>query len=142
MNEQQYIETRVKDQIKWYSDKSGSNQKFFKFFKITEIICAVSIPFLASYISAFWTGLIGAIVAVIAGILSIYKFQDNWVKYRTTSETLKHHLNLFQTKVEPYNDENRFSKFVHNIEGMISKENSEWQSYTVQNNTEVNNLNK
>lgn len=132
MTEQAYIETRVKNQIKWYSDKSGWNQKYFKRLKITEIVCAVLIPFLAAYVNPFWTGLLGAIVAVIAGVLSVYKFQDNWVKYRTTSETLKHHLHLFETSVEPYHDENRFSKLVHNIEGMISKENSEWQSYIVQ----------
>lgn len=131
MTEEAYISTRVKDQINWYSNKSGWNQKCHKFFKVTELMGAVSIPFLAAYVDPFCTGLIGAIVAVVAGILSVYKFQENWVKYRTTSETLKHQLYLFETSVEPYNDENKFSKFVHNIEGIISKENSEWQSYVV-----------
>lgn len=133
MTEQEYINTRVKDQIKWYSDKSGWNQKGYKFFKVVELVGAVSIPFLAAYVDPFCTGLIGAIVAVVAGILAIYKFQENWVKYRITSETLKHQLFLYETNVEPYNDEDKLTKFVHNIEGVISKENSEWQSYVVKN---------
>lgn len=39
------------------------------------------------------------------------------------------HLHLFETKVEPYQDDRAFHSFVHTTEGLISKENSEWQSY-------------
>lgn len=132
MTEQEYIKTRVQDQIKWYSDKSGWNQKWYKRLKIIELVGAVSIPFLVTYINDFSIGLIGAIVAIVAGLLSIYKFQENWIKYRTTTESLKHQLHLFQTKVEPYNDEQAFSNFVHSIESLISKENSEWQNYMIE----------
>lgn len=132
MTEQEYIEKRVQDQIQWYSDKSGWNQKWYKRLKIIELVGAVSIPFLVTFINDFYIGLIGAIVAVVAGLLSIYKYQENWIKYRTTSESLKHQLYLFQTKAEPYNDEQAFSNFVHTIERLISKENSEWQNYMIE----------
>lgn len=135
MHEQEYIEKRVKDQIKWYSDKSEWNQRWYKKIRLTEFTVAILIPFLASYVDSFWIGLMGVIVAVCAGILTIYKFHENWIKYRTTSETLKHHLHLFKTKVEPYHEEKAFSSFVHTAEGLISKENSEWQSYIVKDKT-------
>lgn len=135
MTEQEYLDSRVLDQIKWYSIKSSWNQKWYKRIRIIEFILAVLIPFLASYIDSFWIGLMGVVIAICAGVLTIYKFHENWIKYRTTSETLKHHLNLFQTKVEPYHDEQAFSSFVHIVEGLISKENSEWQSYIVKDKT-------
>ena len=51
MNDTEYIEKRVDDQIEWYSDKSGWNQKLYKRLRILEILCASSIPFIVSYVT-------------------------------------------------------------------------------------------
>ena len=47
MNEEEYLEKRLEDQIEWYSKKSQHNQKWYKNLRLTEIISATLIPFLS-----------------------------------------------------------------------------------------------
>src|SRR5690606_22203920 len=75
-------------------------------------------------------GVLGAIVVVLASLLSLGKYQENWIEYRTACESLKHEKFLFLTAAEPYQGEDRFSLFVQRVEGLISKENSAWAQQT------------
>jgi hypothetical protein len=135
MNEDEYLTDRLDDQINWYGGKSQTNQKWFKSLRLTEIVLAAIIPFLAGIGSAMpyysiIIGALGVIIAVSAGVSAVYKFHENWLEYRTTSETLKHEKYLFQTKCPPYNQEDSFHLLVQRVEGLISKENSQWSRHT------------
>lgn len=132
MDEKQYISERVDDQIQWYDNKSVWNQKQYKRLRVAEITFAACIPFLAGYFAddlqwiKILTGFFGVMIAVIAGLVSLYSFQEHWIEYRTTSESLKHEKYLYLTKAPPYNSEQAFSLFVERIESLISTENSKW----------------
>lgn len=52
--------------------------------------------------------------------------------YRTTAESLKQHKFLFETKTAPYDDSKRFGLLVQNVEGLISREHSDWTKYVTQ----------
>ena len=131
MNEAAYIEERLDNQIQWYDLKSQSCQVYYKRLKMLEYIAAAIIP-LCSTVLDTWTyfpwlvGGLGVIIAVDAAALSLYKFHENWIQYRTTSEQLKHEKYLFLTQVNPYDGEDAFQQLVARVEGMISKENSSW----------------
>ncbi|MFZ2968880.1 MAG: DUF4231 domain-containing protein [Sulfuricurvum sp.] len=128
MTESDYLEQRLKGQIKWYSTKSYSNQRWFKRLSIIQMISALSIPFVTTYGDPFWAGPLGALIALIAGVLSMYRFHENWVTYRSIAEKLKYHLVLFETRLEPYHDETtRFPLLVKMVEGILSQENGQWQ---------------
>lgn len=134
MTEQEYLDNRLQKQIQWYDTKSQTNQKWFKCLKIIEFISAALIPLLVAYSDEcvyikFIVAGLGALIAIIASLLGLYKYQENWIEYRTTAETLKHHQHLYLTHCAPYDDENRFYKLVEATEGLISKENSNWASY-------------
>lgn len=132
MNPEEYMQNRVDDQINWYDKKSQRHQRWYKQLRFVEILAAASIPFLSGYIRPdlpaikFTVGLLGVVIAVLAGVTSLNRFQENWVEYRTTCESLRHEKYLFQTGVEPYNVDNPFSLFVKRIESLISKENINW----------------
>jgi len=135
MDEDKYITSRLEEQINWYDTKSISNQKYYKNLKILEIICAAIIPFIAGLsdkipFNEIIIGVLAIIIAIVAGASAINKYQENWLTYRTTAETLKHEKYLFLTKCKPYNDDNSFQFFVQRIEGLISKENSLWSRNT------------
>jgi len=137
MNEQDYIKSRLKNQQEWYSNASKKNKLWFYWLKSIELIGAISIPFLVNYCENLTIGLIGVIVAIVAGLIGLFKFQEKWTKYRTTAETLKHQLYLYETKTGIYKDESaRFEILVMNVESIISKENSEWQNYINQDTTQ------
>ncbi|MFB3042367.1 MAG: DUF4231 domain-containing protein, partial [Candidatus Poribacteria bacterium] len=50
MNEENFMNERVDDQINWYDRKSQFNQKRYKRLRIIEIFAAALIPFLSGYI--------------------------------------------------------------------------------------------
>ncbi len=135
MKQEEYIKERIDDQIEWYSKKSSRAQLWFKSMRIFEISAASTIPFLAGYASEtnqIIIGLLGVCIAIVAGIISINKFQETWIQYRTTSESLKHHKYLYQTESKPYDGENSFKMLVATTEALISKENSNWNIYIKQ----------
>jgi hypothetical protein len=131
INQEDYLKNRLDDQISWYSKKSASNQKLYKRLQMITIITAASIPFLSGYtefheLVKIVIGLIGVIIASITAILSLNKYQENWLNYRTTAESLKHQKYLYITGTDPYHEENAFNVLVQQVETLISKENSNW----------------
>lgn len=134
MNEEEYIKNRLDDQIKWYDSKSIKNQKYYKMFQLILILSAAAIPLLSGYLGQegascylpYIIGALGFLVAIITAILTLYKFQENWTAYRTTSESLQHEKFLYLTKTNPYNGKNAFNLLVQRVEMLISQENSSW----------------
>ena len=140
MNSNEYIAKRVDDQVNWYDKKSQHAQRWFKGLRGVEIVAAALIPLLAGFApeafpANFTIAVLGALIAVIAAVISLNQFQENWIKYRTTCESLKHEKHLYLTKAEPYQSEESFQLFVQRVESLISKENRDW-SYYVQKSLE------
>jgi len=134
VNQDDYIQDRVDGQIEWYDRKSGTNQRWFRWLRMVEIIAAASIPLLVGYADSMVelkvvVGILGLLVAVIAGLLGLYQFQENWSGYRTTCEGLKQEKYLFLTKTQPYDQGDSFSLFVQRVENVISKEHLTWSQY-------------
>lgn len=135
MDQNEYFTKRLEDQIKWYSTKSSCNKKWSLTLRIIEITCAAIIPFLAGIgekipYNAYIIGFCGIVISISAGLSALNKYQDNWIEYRTTSESLKHESYLFLTKTYPYDSENAFQQLVIRVESLISKENSQWSKYS------------
>jgi hypothetical protein len=131
MDQEEYLKNRVDEQIAWYDRKSASNQRWFYRLRIIEIVAAAAIPLLAGYSAIavelrIIVGVLGAIVAVIAGVLALYQFQENWTAYRATCESLKQEKHLFMTRTEPYQDSDAFPLFVHRVEGLMAEQRAAW----------------
>lgn len=128
-----YISQRVDSQIDWFDSKSKLNKNWYHFLKVIEILLALAIPFLGNYANSidgtninYLLGLIGVLIAFIAGILVLMRFQENWYRYRQVSESLKSEKFLFITKSGEYREDNSFSTFVEKIEQTLIKENLKW----------------
>jgi hypothetical protein len=135
MDDKEYINSRVDNQIDWYDRKSQRAQCWFKWLRWSEIVAAAAIPLIAGFATepfpvTLTLGLLGALIAVISAAISLNQFQENWTEYRTTCESLKHEKFLYLTKADPYHEEDSFRLFVQRIESLISKENSAWSQYT------------
>jgi len=135
MSQDEYFEERLDNQIDWYDSKSIKSQKLFKRLQVIVIICAATIPFLSGYLDEttiyikFVIGILGLSIAAITAVLGLYQFQENWLEYRTTCETLRHEKYLYLARAEPYNCNEPFLLLVQRVEGLISKENTNWQNY-------------
>jgi hypothetical protein len=142
ISQDDYFKERLDDQIDWYDKKSIKSQKWFKRLQVMVIVSSATIPFLSGYMDEttlylkIIVGLLGLVIAAITAVLGLYQFQENWLEYRTTCETLRHEKYLFLAKASPYNKEDPFLLLVERIEGLISKENTNWQSYMKKPNPE------
>jgi hypothetical protein len=132
MNREVYLEERLQQQIEWYDRRSLYNQRWFRRLQVASILGSATIPFLTGYITEatvalkIAVGVLGLAVAAITAVLGLYKFQENWVEYRTNSEVLKHEKYRFMTGARPYDGDDPFKLLVERVEGMISKEVTTW----------------
>lgn len=131
LSQDEYIEQRLDNQIAWYDRKSQLCQSTFKRLRRIEILCAAVIPLLAGFSGAHRSipiamGLLGAIVVVVTAFQSLGQYQENWIDYRTTCESLRHERFLFLTSSPPYHRRAAFTLLVERVEALISKENTAW----------------
>lgn len=140
MTEQDYVEVRLEDQIKWYSDKSSACKTWHMRAEKFIIIASAFIPvltllhyycnepqcFLIKHTDVI-VAILGAVTAIVAAFSKLSKLQENWLNYREVSETLKHEKYLFLAKAGPYRDtDDSFPILVERVENIISHENINW----------------
>jgi hypothetical protein len=142
MTPQDYINERVEDQISWYERKSSWNQSRFKFFQLSIIVFGSLIPLLTvvdfdgfDLYARFIIALLGSLIAIFSAIINLYKFQENWVKYRATAETLIREKYLYLTRSKPYKDDldADLTILVERCQAIMSAENSAWVQATTPN---------
>jgi hypothetical protein len=131
MNADEYMNERLEDQINWYDKKSISNQKMYKRLRNTELTASTSITFIAGFIPIYTfmvvvVGLLGMIVAIIAGVLSLHNYHENWIEYRSICETLRHEKYMYLTKNGVYAVDDPYAVLVERVESIISHENVNW----------------
>ncbi len=135
MTPDEYLSQRIDDQIGWYDRKSAINQHMYKRLRAVEILAAALIPFLTGYVDLWGgklkavVGLLGVAIAVISGLQFLYKYQENWVKYRSTAEALRSEKLLFLTQSPPYNTPDAFHLFVAKAESIFANETGNWAQY-------------
>lgn len=130
IGEQDYLKDRLEDQINWYSKKSSFYKRCFQSARTIEIIFASVMTVLATTSlikDSFLIPFFSLSILIIASLLALYRFQELWISYRTTSESLKHEKYLFKTKTYPYNKDDKFNLLVKNVETIISRENTLWK---------------
>jgi hypothetical protein len=136
MNEETYLKERVEDQIVWYDRKSTFNKRWFISLRTVEIAAAATVPFLSGFAGHPWIGatigVIGIVITLCAGITHLCQFQERWIEYRTTAESLKKEKFLFLTRTEPYYSDDAFPILVQRIETATSKENVTWAQHLTQ----------
>ena len=137
MKEQEYIKNILENQIDWHSNKSILYKKWLYSLRTSEIILASISPVLFYYSSTTKqiTPVLSALIAISTSTVALFKFQELWVSYRTTSESLKRAKNLYETNTCPYNTESKFNLLVKNVEQIISDQNNSWKERIFRRNT-------
>ena len=118
---------RLEEAIDWYDRRAGENQRLYKWLKLLELAVAATVPVVAGVGSPVWvTGGLAAVVVVLEGAQQLFQYQEHWITYRTTAESLKHEHYLYLAKAGPYGGEDRHSKLATRTEALISQEHAGW----------------
>lgn len=121
---------RLDDQIKWYSRKSGVNQRRFKILKAATIVSAALIPVATT--AGGTTGAkvaagLGVLIAIVEGVQQMNQYYANWSTYRSTAEGLKHEKFLYLAQAGPYsNAATAHATLAERVEALVSEENAKW----------------
>jgi Protein of unknown function (DUF4231) len=119
---------RLEDQISWYDRKSTYNQRQFKAVKVAQIVVAALVPILAAADAArALLGALGAVVLILEGFQQLFQYQQNWLTYRSTCESLKHEKYLFLSAAGSYANALRPQALLsERVEGLVSQEHAKW----------------
>lgn len=141
MTAEDYINQRLLDQYEFYEGRSSSNKKTYYRLRTIELVAAALIPLLSGLTLSdtnykFWlvmaVAALGTMITIIAGVLSLKRYQENWIEYRKTAESLKREQIIFATQSPPYDADNREKLLVQNVELILSKENANWSQTMLQ----------
>ena len=132
---QRYMKDRYEDQCQWYSRKAGTNKLRYYIFQTLVIvfsgIATLAVATGIYYPEANWLHLLAvamtASVTVLASLQKVFGFQENWLEYRNTAESLKKEQYLYRARLDDYaNAESVDKLFVARVEGLISRQNTTW----------------
>jgi hypothetical protein len=124
---------RLDDQLAWYDRKSRRAQRIFKALKFTTIVIAAAIPLVGYFIRdpKIILSILGALVLVIESVQGLNQYQQLWITYRATAESLKHEKYLHAAGAGPYaQDPNPDRLLAEHVEALVSQEHARWVQST------------
>lgn len=148
LSAERYLKERVDDQIAWHSRKSAANKMMYRTLTTINIAAAALIPFLSAFAlilaedSAYVRALpviaggVGVLLTVSSGILTVYRFHENWVDFRLIAESLRREKYLYLARAEPYDAAPArgrgpgasFALLVERVEGLIARTTVTWSN--------------
>lgn len=138
--ENKIIKERIGYLLKWYSKKSTRCKLLYYFCASISIIIPALITLITSCTTMESTefiyfldykcviSLLSTIATIVAGILALTRWQEGWIRYRTTIEIIKSSLTVYLVEREsPQEDIKKMDeKFIKEIEEIVKNENMEW----------------
>ena len=128
---EKYLKERYECQVRWYDKRSSRNKRYSHGFQWTAIIISASVPVLVTLMPDFkWITIVLSIVlAVTTAALKTFKFEENWISYRTVAESLKKEKYYYDAgAIEYATAEDKKRLFVERVEALISSENTLWMA--------------
>lgn len=81
-----YKQTRLEEEITWYSKKARDNKLRFRLCQVIILIAGTIIPVInlvgIGDVTRITSSIIGATIAIATGIAQLEKYQENWILYR------------------------------------------------------------
>lgn len=127
---ERYLKERYYPQVEWYDKKAMWNQKAYRFLQWGIIILAAITPVFIAVTETLGKALpivLSSLVAISSASLKAFKYQENWINYRTTCETLRKEIHYYNARIDDYsNADDPMGVFVKRVESLISRENTLW----------------
>ncbi|GAA4012151.1 hypothetical protein GCM10022232_62440 [Streptomyces plumbiresistens] len=119
---------RLQNQLDWFDRKSALAQRRFKQLKLATLMLAAGLPVTVAASAPNWIpALMGALVAVIEGAQQLFKFQENWINYRSVCESLRREQYLYLARAGHYGDTADVDTLLAEmVERIIGQETTHW----------------
>lgn len=91
----------------WYRRAAIKARRFYRLSETAQVVAASSIPVCAVLMpeSAKVSAILGAFVALITGLRSIFHWHDDYLRFSEAREAIEAERRNYMTQAEPYEDE-------------------------------------
>ena len=119
---------RVNRQIQWYDRHATTARIWYCGIKVAQIVLAAAVPVAVGLdLPKLITGSLGGLIVVLEGIQQLYRFHDNWVRYRWTNAAMEREKALWAARAGDYADADRPDALLAlRIEELTSREATQW----------------
>lgn len=117
-------------QQKYNSKKANRYKIWFYTCSITTLLCSLTtIPVVSVQTIPTWISILTATVTALSqGINSIFKFHEQWISYRSTSENLKSEYFKYINEIDEYENLSEREKiFAKNVNKIVTQNNLTWK---------------
>ena len=121
-----YLERRLRPQRDFHNDKAVWNKRRFYFAEVATLLAGAAIPIvniLPLGSTRLLSVLLGGVVVVAAGIGKLFKFQENWLQYRTVVEALEREEEHYKIGAGEYANADEAARnklLVERVEGLLA----------------------
>lgn len=130
MTLEQYCKERLLPELAYYDRQAGKNKRCFQAAAAASIVAAAAVPVIATAGQIWPMAALGGVASVVIALQSLFKWQENWLKFRRGHQDLEREKFLSVARSGPYAsvpDEELLSLFVERVESLIADEHDEWQ---------------
>lgn len=125
-----YLKGRYENQVQWYDGRSALYKRCYHCFQWATIILSSALPASIMLIpddDKIYVVALSVILAIATSAMKSFKFQENWISYRTIAESLRKEVHYYNAGANGYSiSENKEQLFVERVEALISRENTLW----------------
>lgn len=122
---QKYYMDQWKQQQEYHSKKAKDFKQRHQLLQTIIVVGALVVPIALNMdgISPFIPTAISLVVALATGLENVYRYGEQWVTFRRTSEMLKREQRMYIARAEAYTGANPFDVFVQRVEGILGEQN-------------------
>ena len=124
------VRARLAEELRWYDTRARYNQRWYRAIKIAQLIAAALVPVVAGVgVSAWITGGLGSAIVVMEGIQQLFQFQEHWIAYRSTWESLRREQHLYEARAGDYAAAAEPPALLaERVEALVAQEHARWVS--------------
>lgn len=120
---------RLEQQIAWYGAKSREARTWFKRARVAQTIATAAVPVVAFGGLGWVTAAVGGVALVLDALQQMNQWQQNWISYRSTGESLKHEKYAYLGGAGVYDGltpERARKVLIDRVEALVSSEHTKW----------------
>ncbi len=121
---------RVEHQIHWYNWHATTARLWYCTIKVAQITLAAFVPVAVGLdLPKLLTGSLGGLIVVLEGLQQLYRFHDNWVRYRSTCLSMEREKYLCAARAGDYAHADRpYAVLALRVENLTNREAAQWVS--------------
>jgi hypothetical protein len=124
----------------WYSRNARTARIKYQTLKVTSLLLAAAVTVLAATDARpVVTACFAAAIVVAEGIQQLFKFHENWLRYRVVTENLREHAFFYVARVAPYDGDVAAAqaKLGALLQTVITDESRQWTAQMKPSHVEV-----